>query len=215
MTNLTPARRRGLEALAANHPNPCRRTSIHIQPDPNRAGVYWQTADWLTGQGLAAEAPLDLAHRPVRDGVYLRLTPAGLERCAQLGIDVADAPAPPPPADPPPPAEARWRGHTLAWDPPHALSNVARWTCTNQACGAAVLSYQGNVYGQATETFCPCPTGCGCAGPEDADATECACDGPCTMGPTWVADRTTPDPSDPRGDDGPHSFEADSRMRRP
>jgi hypothetical protein len=209
MTKLTPARRRALETLAANHPNPCRRTSF--QPDPNRARLYWQTADWLVAEGLAEQVEQDLAHRPVRDGIYLRLNGVGLRLCAELGIAVANADPPPPPPDPPVPAAAHHRGHTLAWDPPHALSNVRRWTCTNPPCGAAVLSYQGNVYGQATTTFCPCPAGCGCAGPDDPDATECACDGPCTMSATWTDDRTPPSP----GDDGPYSNIADSRMRQP
>jgi hypothetical protein len=211
VTALTPARRKGLETLATNHPNPCRRTSIHRPTDPNQAGVYWQTADWLMAEGLAVEAPLDPAHRPVRDGTYLILTDAGHQLCAELDITVANL-QPVVPPDPPPPVEARHRGHTLEWDPPHAMSNVRRWTCTERLCGAAVLSYQGNIYGQATTTYCPCPAGCGCAGPDDADATECACDGPCTMSETWVDDRTPP--SDTRGDDGPYSDAADSRMRQ-
>lgn len=54
---------------------------------------------------------------------------------------------------PDPPAVAVAHGHTLAPDPPHALSSALRWTCTT--CGDAVLDYRGNVYGRATERPCP------------------------------------------------------------
>jgi hypothetical protein len=43
-------------------------------------------------------------------------------------------------------------GHTVEWDPPAALSAARRWTCT--ACGSAVIDYNGNIYGSATEITC-------------------------------------------------------------
>jgi hypothetical protein len=205
--NLTDARRRALEAVAG----PAGRAYIGAarisnSTDVRRGYVYWQTARWLSEQGWVEPGEPDQS---------LVLTDAGHQACRDLNITVAgDDPLPAPPHQAPPvPAAARHRGHTLEWDPPHPLSNVMRWTCTGPLCGAAVLSYQGNVYGTATTTYCPCPAGCGCIGPDDADATECACDGPCTMSDTWVDDRTPP--TDLRGDDGPYSDAADSRMRRP
>jgi hypothetical protein len=53
---------------------------------------------------------------------------------------------------PPPPRQATDRGHTPEWDPPAGLTAALRWTCV---CGDAVLDYQGNVYGGATERDCP------------------------------------------------------------
>jgi hypothetical protein len=180
MTKLTPARRGGLEALAAR-PTAARRSN---RTDWEHGYVYWQTADWLVDQ--------DLARRTGHVGDdQLALTDTGRTLCVELSIPINDRPPDPPPV-PASPVEAQHRGHLLEWDPPHALSNVLRWTCANRVCGAAVLSYQGNVYGDATRTFCPCPSECGCFGPDDPDATECACDGPCTMSDTWVVDRTTP-----------------------
>jgi hypothetical protein len=51
-----------------------------------------------------------------------------------------------------PDKRAEQLGHTVEWDPPHALSSASRWTCT--VCGAAVLSCRGNVYGTAIEKTC-------------------------------------------------------------
>jgi hypothetical protein len=54
-----------------------------------------------------------------------------------------------------PPAAAVRNGHTLDWDPPHALSAALRWTCRH--CFATALNYRGNEYGDATEVECPGP----------------------------------------------------------
>jgi hypothetical protein len=53
---------------------------------------------------------------------------------------------------PAPPNVAVQLGHTLEWNPPHALTSARRWTC--KTCGAAVLDYHGNVYGSAVENTC-------------------------------------------------------------
>lgn len=45
-------------------------------------------------------------------------------------------------------------GHIVEWDPPSGLSSASRWTCTNRRCGAAVLEYNGNIYGSAVEKTC-------------------------------------------------------------
>ncbi len=46
---LTPARRRGLAALAQAAPAPARVSNV---TDVERGYVYWQTARWLVVQGL-------------------------------------------------------------------------------------------------------------------------------------------------------------------
>lgn len=51
-----------------------------------------------------------------------------------------------------PPARAIKNGHTLAWEPPHALSSASRWTCTS--CGEAALRAYGIEYGGAVEEKC-------------------------------------------------------------
>lgn len=42
--------------------------------------------------------------------------------------------------------------HTLADDPPHGLSSVARWTCVR--CGCAVLANGPVIYGSASTEEC-------------------------------------------------------------
>lgn len=42
--------------------------------------------------------------------------------------------------------------HTFADDPPHALSSVSRWTCTQ--CGRAILTNGPVIYGSATQAAC-------------------------------------------------------------
>ena len=42
--------------------------------------------------------------------------------------------------------------HDLEWDPPHALSNVRRWTC--RRCGRAKLVNGDVTYGSATTEPC-------------------------------------------------------------
>lgn len=53
---------------------------------------------------------------------------------------------------PPRVADRVREGHTLESDPTHALSSVARWTCT--VCGDSVLVSRGVVYGGLTERTC-------------------------------------------------------------
>jgi hypothetical protein len=53
---------------------------------------------------------------------------------------------------PTPVERATTLGHTVEWDPPHALSSVRRWTCT--VCSEAVLEREGHVYGEAIEKTC-------------------------------------------------------------
>lgn len=48
--------------------------------------------------------------------------------------------------------QAEARGHVVYDDPPWGLSSAMRWTCSR--CEAAVLSYNGNIYGSAVETDC-------------------------------------------------------------
>lgn len=48
--------------------------------------------------------------------------------------------------------EAEARGHQLENDPPHALSSMARRTCS--VCGRAVLGNARTAYGSALETDC-------------------------------------------------------------
>lgn len=50
------------------------------------------------------------------------------------------------------PVKGKSDSHTLQWDPPAALTAALRWTCTE--CGAALLDYQGTIYGSATEHDC-------------------------------------------------------------
>jgi len=68
---LTGARRNGLWALLAVHPRTARRSNT-TEVFGHFGCVYWQTADWLVGEGLAERMP----------GVgydELRLTERGLE----------------------------------------------------------------------------------------------------------------------------------------
>jgi hypothetical protein len=51
-----------------------------------------------------------------------------------------------------PPARAVDNGHTLEWDPPHALSSASRWT--RRTCGETALRAYGNEYGGAVEEKC-------------------------------------------------------------
>lgn len=50
------------------------------------------------------------------------------------------------------PREALNKGHAFEDDPPHALSRVERWTCTE--CGRAVLRNGMVVYGSAVREPC-------------------------------------------------------------
>jgi hypothetical protein len=60
-------------------------------------------------------------------------------------------------AKPEPVLRAEARGHTPEWDP--SATGIARWTCwardeAGNACFAAVLSYNGNIYGDALTRDC-------------------------------------------------------------
>ncbi len=77
---LTPARRRALEVLAATHPRPARVSNTTAAP-PGAALVYWQSADWLTAEGLAR----------VNDTGGLVLTAAGVIACGAADIEVPRA----------------------------------------------------------------------------------------------------------------------------
>ena len=48
-------------------------------------------------------------------------------------------------------------GHVFEADPTHAMSAVARWTCTG--CGDAVLTNRGVIWGMATQRPCPSSAG--------------------------------------------------------
>lgn len=84
-TLLTPARRRGLEVLAATHPYSGRYSNVTEAGyrDLRVSLVYWQTADWLVAQQLAEELLVDGER-------LLNLTPAGILACEAAGIDVAN-----------------------------------------------------------------------------------------------------------------------------
>ncbi len=82
--NLTPARRRALEALAATHPRPGRysnTTEVTGGDKPRIALVHWKAADWLVEESLAR---LD----PASDAPRLILTIAGRLACDDAGIKV-------------------------------------------------------------------------------------------------------------------------------
>jgi hypothetical protein len=82
---LTPARRHALAVLAAVHPHRCRRTSYSTEEAKRR--VYWQPADWLVREGLAAEV-----HHAADPGLtHLALTDAGIVRALAEGMPM-DAP---------------------------------------------------------------------------------------------------------------------------
>lgn len=53
---------------------------------------------------------------------------------------------------PEPVLRAEARGHSVYDDPPSGISAASRWTCS--ACGSAVLSYNGNIYGSALLIDC-------------------------------------------------------------
>jgi hypothetical protein len=65
--NLTPARRKALNTLATAR---SAGRSVRVSNETNESAVYWQSADWLVGEGLAyvTTAP---------DGVHIQLTDAG------------------------------------------------------------------------------------------------------------------------------------------
>lgn len=44
------------------------------------------------------------------------------------------------------------QGHTIESDPPAAMTAARRWTCT--VCDAAILDYNGNIYGSAKDRRC-------------------------------------------------------------
>lgn len=50
------------------------------------------------------------------------------------------------------PSKAQGLGHDFEWDP--SGTGVPRWTCRRRTCGRAVINYDGNVYGSATEHEC-------------------------------------------------------------
>ncbi len=76
-TLLTPAKRRALEVLAATHPRPARVSNTTART-AGVALVYWQSADWLTAEGLAR----------VTDAGGLVLTAAGVIACKAAEIEV-------------------------------------------------------------------------------------------------------------------------------
>src|SRR4051812_24633952 len=43
-------------------------------------------------------------------------------------------------------------GHDIESDPPAGMTRAERWTC--KTCGSAVLRYETNIYGSATELSC-------------------------------------------------------------
>jgi len=55
-------------------------------------------------------------------------------------------------AKPEPVVVAEALGHAVEWDPPAALTEARRWTCSR--CGDAVLDYRGNIYGGAANRSC-------------------------------------------------------------
>lgn len=73
---MTDPRRRALGVLREHHPGPVRISNV---TDLERGFVYWQTADWLLGAGLA--------EHPKGPGAYgrdqLRLTERG-QRVAEM-----------------------------------------------------------------------------------------------------------------------------------
>ncbi len=78
---LPPARRRALEAMAGAHPRPARVSNVTATTGGAGAAlVYWQSADWLTGQDPALARPADSGG--------LVLTTAGLAVCREHGIEV-------------------------------------------------------------------------------------------------------------------------------
>ena len=83
--NLTPARRRALEVLAATHPRAARYSNLTAIPEAPAVGlVYWQSADWLLLAGLIERLP----RTEDRDGDRLALTAAGIAACHDAGIEV-------------------------------------------------------------------------------------------------------------------------------
>ncbi len=74
---LTDARRRALEVMALVHPRPARYSNATAKTS-GAALVYWQSADWLTAEGLAR----------VTDAGGLVLTAAGVIACRAAGIEV-------------------------------------------------------------------------------------------------------------------------------
>ncbi len=45
-------------------------------------------------------------------------------------------------------------GHDLKYDPPSLVPRVLRWTCAVPGCGARLMMFRGNLYGNATEDPC-------------------------------------------------------------
>lgn len=83
--NLTPARCRALEALAATHPRPGRysnTTEVTGGDRPRTALVHWQAADWLMDQWMIRSDPR--CDEPGR----LILTLEGRKACDDAGITV-------------------------------------------------------------------------------------------------------------------------------
>lgn len=76
-TPLTDARRRALEVMAAGHPLPARVSNVTTRT-AGTALIYWQTADWLTAEGLARAT----------DAGGLVLTGAGVAACRENEIEV-------------------------------------------------------------------------------------------------------------------------------
>lgn len=63
-----------------------------------------------------------------------------------------DLPERTPAVHPDPPAKAVANDHRLEYDPPHALSSVARWTCSG--CHATALRNGTYEYGSALDERC-------------------------------------------------------------
>lgn len=78
MSALTPARRRALEVLAATHPRPAR-VSNTTTKTAGVALIYWQSADWLTGQSPNLAQVVDSG---------LVLTAAGLQACRDASLAI-------------------------------------------------------------------------------------------------------------------------------
>lgn len=77
---LTPARRRGLEVLAA-HGGRARRSNFTGEPAAVEGYVYWQTVDWLLAQGF-----VEWARDVGTYDEYVQLTFAGAKLVFELGI---------------------------------------------------------------------------------------------------------------------------------
>jgi hypothetical protein len=70
---LTPARRRGLHAIAAKHPEPARRSN---ETNVRLGYCYWQSADWLVEHGYAT----------FHSWTYVALTEKGVQLARDQGL---------------------------------------------------------------------------------------------------------------------------------